>query len=88
MFDKEFWVTDIFSYLPAQQISLDDIKNILRKHMDGGIDPVFEILVDPEKLQLSEPQLFAVSELENEKRHIAYLCRDQKVVAIIGYADR
>lgn len=85
MFEKELRITDIFSFLPANQLSLAEIQRIFKNHLAGCRDPIYQVSDELENICLSKPQFEVVSELKQEKRHIAYIVSGQMLIAIIGF---
>lgn len=85
MFEKEPWITDVFSFLPVNQLSLAEVQRIFKNHLAGYKDPIYQVSDEPEIICLSQPQLEVILELKQEKRHIAYIFNSQKLIAIIGF---
>lgn len=80
-------ILDIFSWLPAKEISLEEIEKIVmalyevRTSKDG-----YALELDLPK-DADENVIGVTEDLVSEDKKVCYLMRDRKVIAAIGYRD-
>ncbi len=79
--------TDIFSYIPASQLSLTELENIFYRSIKGLNEGPFEVFYSQKDVTLNSMQLHASNELNTSKKSVAYIVRDHDVIALIGYLE-
>lgn len=78
-------VTDIFSYVPAKQLSLDELENMFRQSVQGTSVYPYTTLFTEENIVLDNAKLSVCKELHIENKSVAYIAYNKEIVAIIGY---
>lgn len=78
-------ITDIFSYIPAKQLSLDELENMFHLSVQGTSIFPYTTFFTAENLVLDNDKLSACKELRMENKSIAYVVYNENVIAIIGY---
>ena len=78
-------ILDIFSWLPAKEISLEEIRESVLKPgageaAGGGLSLQWDIPKDAD-----ENSIDVTDELTGEGKSICYLLRNGKTIAVIGY---
>lgn len=77
-------ILDIFSWLPAKEISLEQIENIVRDIHNGkihkGYSVEYQLPTDANKNVID-----AVKELQQEGKKVCFLLKDDQMISAIGY---
>ena len=79
-------VLDVFSYLPVIELSIEQIEDIFLKSCEGEIDDTYTVvhnLPDNAKSNIIECR----NELLGEGKNVAYIMREDIVVAVVGYKN-
>lgn len=77
-------ITDIFSWL--QDVSLDSLEKVFKDYKAGIISNEYSARLEiPDNA--SENALGAAKELTGEGRMVAFILKDGKTVAVIGYKE-
>ena len=77
-------ITDIFSYLPAQEISIKHLEKIFIDTMNGKEHSHYMVFHDTQNIELSTSQILATNELILTK-NVAYISHEDIVVAVVAY---
>lgn len=79
-------ILDIISWLPQKEIDIDKLETIFLKSIEGikdeDYDVVFEIW-DNTEVDIIE----AANELMSDEKLVAYIKREDTVIAIVGYKN-
>lgn len=89
---NKYKVLDIFSFLPAYVISLEQLERIF---LDGSLQTSDNIKLDNEDIVVTfSPQPWfdenikeCATELKNEGKQVAYILCNEKVISVIGYRE-
>lgn len=76
-------VLDIFSWLPAKEISLEQLEQIFIDYKSGIYNSVLSELPN----NVSEDILTCKNELLKEGKKVAFILKEEKVIAVIGYQE-
>ncbi len=79
-------VTDIFSWLPAQEISLEELKEIFIEYNNGVYKRDYKVLLKVPN-NVGRNIVDCTKELIEEGKNIAYLTKEKDIIAIIGYKE-
>lgn len=82
---EQLKITDVFSYLPRNQIDIEQLEEIFIDASHKKEDDTYKVIFNQQGIILSTPQMYASMELESRQRKVAYILKQQKVIAIIGY---
>lgn len=77
-------ILDVFSWLPQKEIDIDELKTIFLKSLEGIKDDDYEVffeILDNVEVNIIE----AANELMSDEKLVAYIKREDTVVAIVGY---
>ena len=77
-------ILDVFSWLPQKEIDIDELKTIFLKSLEGIKDDDYEVVFeihDNVEVNIIE----AANELMSDEKLVAYIKREDTVVAIVGY---
>lgn len=79
-------VLDVFSWLPAKEISIEELEQIFIDHLNGTYEGEYKVLLeipdDADKNILSSS-----AELIGEGKAVAYILKDGNVIAVVGYKE-
>ena len=77
-------VLDVFSWLPAKEISIEELEQIFIKHLNGTYEGEYKVLLEiPDNADKNI--LSSSAELIGEGKAVAYILRDGNVIAVVGY---
>lgn len=80
-------VLDIFSWLPAEEVSLEEVESVFMNYKNGTEIDEYVVLEDlPENA--SEYIVECRGGLINEGKNVIALAKENKVVALVGYQDK
>lgn len=79
-------VLDILSWLPAQEISLEELEQIFVNDKNGVKDDSYIVLTEVPS-DAAENVLECKNDLVKEGRKVACILREEKIVALIGYKE-
>ena len=77
-------ILDVISWLPKKEIDIDELKTIFMKSFECIKDNTFEVVYDISD-NVGENIINVSNELINEGKLVAYIKREDIVVAIVGY---
>lgn len=79
-------ITDIFSYLPKEEASLNSLEQVSKDYKTGVSNDEYSVRLEiPENA--SENAQGAANELSGEGKKVAFLLKDGRIVAVIGYKE-
>ena len=77
-------VLDVFSWLPAKEISIEELEQIFIKHLNGTYEGEYKVLLEiPDNADKNI--LSSSAELIGEGKGVAYILKDGNVIAVVGY---
>lgn len=79
-------VLDVFSMLPAKELSIEQIEGIVKNSFDGIINDTYAVvheLADNAESNTVELK----NELLREGKQVAYILQDGVIVAVVGYKN-
>lgn len=79
-------VLDIFSWLPAKQISLEQLEQIFIDYKSGNFNSGYIVLYEHPNT-VSEDILTCKNDLLKEGKNVAFILKEEKVIAVIGYQE-
>lgn len=79
-------VMDIFSWLPAQEISLEQLEQIFLNYKTGLCDNTYTVLSETPSTA-NENILNCRRTLVEEGKKVAYILKDENIIAVIGYKE-
>ena len=79
-------VLDIFSWLPAEEVSLEEVEFVFMNYKNGTEIDEYVVLEDlPENA--SEDIVECMEEVKHEGKKVAVLIKENKVLALISYQE-
>ena len=79
-------VLDVFSWLPAGEISIDKLKQIFMEHLNGTYEGVYKVLLEmPDNADKNI--LNSRAELIEEGKDVACILKGGNVIAVVGYKE-
>lgn len=79
-------VLDVFSWLPAKEISIEELEQIFIKHLNGTYEGEYKVLLEiPDNADKNI--LSSSAELIGEGKAVAYILKDGNVIAVVGYKE-
>ena len=79
-------VLDVFSWLPAKEISIDELKKIFIKHLNGTYEGTYKVLLEmPDNADKNI--LNSRAELIEEGKDVACILKGGNVIAVVGYKE-
>lgn len=79
-------VLDIFSWLPAQEITLERLKQIFEQYYVGIYSEEYTVSIEP-PFNLRNDMFDCKTELIKEEKKVGYILKNDKPIAIIGYTE-
>lgn len=79
-------VLDIFSWLPAKEISLEQLEQIFIDYESGNFNSEYIVLSEHPNI-VSEDILTCKNDLLKEGKNVAFILKEEKVIAVIGYQE-
>ena len=79
-------VLDIFSWLPAKEISLEQLEQIFIDYKSGILNSEYMVLSEHPNT-VSEDILTCKNDLLKEGKNVAFILKEEKVIAVIGYQE-
>ena len=79
-------VLDIFSWLPAKEISLEQLEQIFINYKAGNFNSEYIVLSEHPNT-VSEDILTCKNDLLKEGKNVAFILKEEKVIAAIGYQE-
>ena len=79
-------VLDIFSNLPAKELSIEQMEDIFLKSCDGIINNTYKVVHElPDNADGNTVEL--KNELLQEEKQVAYILRQSMIVSVVGYRN-
>ncbi|MEY8425009.1 hypothetical protein AALB52_20160 [Lachnospiraceae bacterium 38-14] len=79
-------VLDVLSWLPAKEISIEELEQIFIKHLNGTYEGEYKVLLKiPDNADKNI--LSSSAELRGEGRAVACILKDGNVIAVVGYKE-
>ena len=76
----------MFSWLPAKEISIEELEQIFIKHLNGTYEGEYKVLLEiPDNADKNI--LSSSAELIGERKAVAYILKDGNVIAVVGYKE-
>ena len=77
-------VLDVFSYLPAIELSIEQIEDIFLKSCEGEIDDTYTVVHNlPDNVEGNTVE--CTNDLLREGKQVAYIMRQDSLVSVVGY---
>ena len=77
-------VLDVFSYLPAIELSIEQIEDIFLKSCEGEMDDTYTVVHElPDNAESNTVE--CTNDLLREGKQVAYLMRQDSLVSVVGY---
>ena len=79
-------VLDVFSWLPAKEISIEELEQIFIKHLNGTYEGEYKVLLEiPDNADKNI--LSSSAELIGEGKAVACILKDGNVIVVVGYKE-
>ena len=79
-------VSDVFSWLPAKEISIEELEQIFIKHFNGTYEGEYKVLLEvPDNADKNI--LNSSAELIGEGKAVACILKDGNAIAVVGYRE-
>ena len=79
-------VLDVFSWLPAKEISIEELEQIFIRHLNGTYDGEYKVLLEmPDNADKNI--LNSRARLIEEGKNVACILKDGKVIVVVGYKE-
>ena len=79
-------VLDVFSWLPAKEISIEELEQIFIGHLNGTYKGEYKVLLEiPDNVDKNI--LSSSAELIGERKAVAYILKDGNIIAVVGYKE-
>lgn len=85
--DGRLTVTDIFSWLPGRELSLEEIECAVLNGLNGETERAGLIPVTEPPAHINENIVNVAEELKSENKMVCYLLKDATVIAVAGYRE-
>ncbi len=79
-------VLDVFSWLPAKEISIEELEQIFIKHLNGTYEGEYKVLLEISD-NADKNILNSSAELIGEGKAVACILKDGNVIAVVGYKE-
>lgn len=79
-------VLNIFSWLPEKEISLKQLEQIFTDYKSGSYNKEYIVLSEPAN-NVIEDILTCKDELLKDGNNVAYILKDENIIAVIGYKE-
>lgn len=79
-------VMDIFSWLPAKEMSLEQLKQLFEEYFNGTYKEEYLISLET-PCNLTNDILHCRAELMEEEKKVGYILKDDNIIALIGYKE-
>ena len=77
-------VLDVFSWLPAKEISMEELEQIFIKHLNGTYEGQYKVFLEiPDNA--NKNILSSSAELIGEGKAVACILKDGNIIAVVGY---
>ena len=79
-------VLDVFSMLPAKELSIEQIEGIVKNSFDGIINDTYAVVHElPDNAESNIKE--CTNDLQKEGKRVAYLMQNDLVVSVVGYKN-
>ena len=79
-------VLDVFSWLPAKEISIEQLGQIFINHLNGTYEGEYKVLLEiPDNADKNI--LNSSAELIGEGKAVACILKDGNVIVVVGYRE-
>ena len=79
-------VLDVFSWLPAKEISIEQLGQIFINHLNGTYEGEYKVLLEiPDNADKNI--LSSSAELIGEGKAVACILKDGNAIAVVGYRE-
>ena len=79
-------VLDVFSWLPAKEISIEELEQIFIRYLNGTYDGEYKVLLEmPDNADKNI--LNSRARLIEEGKNVACILKDGKVIVVVGYKE-
>ena len=79
-------VLDVFSWLPAKELSIEELEQIFTRHLSGTYEGEYEVLLEvPDNADKNI--LNSSARLIEEGKDVACILKNGNVVAVVGYKE-
>lgn len=79
-------VLDVFSWLPAKEISIEELEQIFTGHLNGTYEGEYKVLLEiPDNADKNI--LSSSAELIGEGKAVACILKDGNAIAVVGYRE-
>ena len=84
---NKFDITDIGIYLPRNMLNLDDVENIFFNYFNNSIKETngYTLIEYNDSIYVSKNIFDFTNDLISENKAVAYIKKDDEVVAVVGY---
>lgn len=79
-------VLDIFSWMSAKEISLEQLEQIFEEYYDGIYNGEYIISLET-PCNVETDILNCRAELMEEEKKVGYILKDDNIIALIGYRE-
>lgn len=77
-------ITDMFSWLPAKEISVEELERIFIEHLNGTYEGEYKVLLEmPDNADKNI--LDSRTEMIEEGKSVACILKGEKIIAVVGY---
>ena len=77
-------ILDVFSRLPANELSIEQIEEIFLRSCEGIVDDIYTVVYEIPK-NADNNLIELINELISEGKNVAYIMKDDAYVAVVGY---
>lgn len=79
-------VLDVFSWLPAKEISIEELKQIFIEHFNGAYEGEYKVLLKmPDNVDKNI--LNSSATLIEEGKNVACILKGGNIIAVVGYKE-
>ncbi len=79
-------VLDVFSWLPAKEIGIEELEQIFIRHLNGTYEGEYKVLLEmPDNVD--ENIFNSRAELIEEGKDVACILKGGNVIAVVGYKE-
>jgi len=76
-------VLDVFSWLPAKEISIEELERMFIEHLNGTYGGEYKVLPDNADKNILDSR----ASLIEEGKSVACILKDGDVIAVVGYKE-
>lgn len=78
-------VTDVFSWKPAKEISIEELEQVFKEYFNGTYAGKYKVSWETPD-NAGKNVLDVKAELIEEGRKVAYILEDEIIIAVVGYS--